>query len=151
MGKAELTRLTNMCMVCDGCGNVLVQQRNDPSWPGLTFPGGHLEAGESIVDSVIREVREETGLTISDLTFCGIKHFHTLDGIRYIVFLYKADRFWGELTSSSEGNVFWVPLSDWKNYTWIQDFEDILRVYLDDSISELFYSRKESDWNRYFK
>ena len=40
MAKAEAVKLTNMCMVRDGKGNVLVQERNDPNWPGLTFPGG---------------------------------------------------------------------------------------------------------------
>ena len=58
----EQVILTNMCMVSDGCGNVLMQRRLDPNWPGLVFPGGHVEPGESFVDSVIREVREETGV-----------------------------------------------------------------------------------------
>lgn len=64
--------LTNMCMVSDGCGNVLVQNRIDPSWPGITFPGGHVEAGESFVDAAVREVYEETGLRVSNLKLCGI-------------------------------------------------------------------------------
>ncbi len=53
-----------MCMVYDDAGNVLVQDKVDKKWSGLTFPGGHIEKGESFVDSVIREVFEETGLTI---------------------------------------------------------------------------------------
>ena len=60
-----------MCMVEDGKGNVLVQNRLDPNWSGIVYPGGHVEAGESITASVIREIREETGLTIENPTLCG--------------------------------------------------------------------------------
>ena len=64
MGSKETVELTNMCMVEDGKGNVLVQNRLNPNWPGIVYPGGHVEAGESITASVVREVREETGLTV---------------------------------------------------------------------------------------
>ena len=53
----ESVILTNMCMICDGKGKVVVQNRTNPNWPGITFPGGHIEYGESVVDSVIREVK----------------------------------------------------------------------------------------------
>lgn len=66
MAREEKTILTNMCMVYDDNGNVLVQDRVDPNWPGITFPGGHVEHGESFVASVIREVKEETGLDITN-------------------------------------------------------------------------------------
>ena len=62
MGRKETVELTNMCMVEDGKGNVLVQNRLGPNWSGIVYPGGHVEAGESITASVIREIREETGL-----------------------------------------------------------------------------------------
>lgn len=45
MGRKETVELTNMCMVEDGKGNVLVQNRLDPNWPGIVYPGGHVEAG----------------------------------------------------------------------------------------------------------
>ena len=76
MGRKETVELTNMCMVEDGKGNVLVQNRLDPNWSGIVYPGGHVEAGESITASVIREIREETGLTIENPTLCGVKQIY---------------------------------------------------------------------------
>ena len=39
---------------------------------------------------------------------CGIKDWMREDGTRFIVALYRADRFTGELNSSEEGRVFWI-------------------------------------------
>ena len=107
MARMEEVELTNMCMVCDGKGNVLVQnKKGDRTWHGWNFPGGHVEQGEFVTPSVIREVREETGLTIENPKLCGIKEFQKeQDGKRFIVFLYVASRFSGELRSSDEGDV----------------------------------------------
>ena len=54
MAREEKCVLTNMCMVYDG-NRILVQDRMNPDWPGITFPGGHIEPKESFVESVIRE------------------------------------------------------------------------------------------------
>ena len=92
MERIEEVELTNMCMLCDGKGNVLVQNKvNHAAWHGWSFPGGHVEKGEYVTPSVIREMQEETGLTIVEPRLCGIKEFHRLqDEKRYIVFLYIA-------------------------------------------------------------
>ena len=71
MNRRESVEFVNMCMIKNG-DKVLVQDRVSPDWPGITFPGGHVERGESFVAAVIREVREETGLTISKPQLCGI-------------------------------------------------------------------------------
>ncbi len=139
MSRSEPVILTNLCMVFDEKGNILVQDRLDPSWPGICFPGGHVELGESFVKAVIREVREETGLTIENPMLCGTKQFQTKNGERYVVLLYKTDRFSGELKSSEEGQVFWIPRADLPKYPLVSDFLDMVRVFEEDSLSEFYY------------
>lgn len=146
MARSEKVILTNLCMVYDHNGNILVQDRLDPDWPGLCFPGGHVEPGESFVESVIREVREETGLTIENPRLCGTKQFQTKDNERYVVLFYKTDRFSGELCSSDEGKVFWIPRSDLPSYTLCDDFMDMVRVFESDEFSEFYYYKEEENW-----
>ena len=102
MARIEKVTMTNMCMVFDG-NKVLVQDKTDDDYSGITFPGGHVEKGESFTDAVIREVFEETGLTISSPQLCGIKDWMEEDGTRYMVLFYKTDKFEGTVTSSEEG------------------------------------------------
>ena len=146
MSRAEQAIFTNLCMVYDHDGNILVQDRRDPDWPGLCFPGGHVEPGESFVESVIREVWEETGLTIENPKLCGTKQFQTRRGERYVVLFYKTDRFSGELKSSDEGEVFWIPRTDLHNYRLSIDFEDMVRIMETDDLSEFYYYTENGDW-----
>ena len=113
-------------MVYDGAGNILVQNRRNPNWPGITFPGGHVEHGESFSGSVIREVKEETGLDIQRPVLCGVKQFQTKEDARYVVLFYKTDRFSGMLRSSEEGDVFWIKRSELETYSLADDFEKML-------------------------
>ena len=138
MARRETVVLTNMCMVYDNQGNILVQDRLDPDWPGVTFPGGHVEPGESFTKAVIREVWEETGLTIEHPRLCGLKQFPEEDGTRYIVMLYKANQFSGELRSSCEGNVFWIKRGELENYPLPESFDQLIRVFEDDSLGEQY-------------
>lgn len=150
MSRMEEVELTNMCMICDGKGNVLVQdKKNHPTWHGWNFPGGHVEKGEYVTPSVIREMKEETGLVIENPKLCGIKEFHKLkDGKRYIVFLYIADKFSGELKSSSEGDIFWYPLAELHlSEKLIDGFREMLSVFTTDGISEVFYERTGDKFN----
>ena len=50
---------------------MLVQEKTGTK--GLVFPGGHVEEGESLLESVIREMKEETGLTIKNPIACVLK------------------------------------------------------------------------------
>ncbi len=147
MAKAEQCILTNMCMITDAEGRVLVQDRVDPRWRGLSFPGGHVAPGEPFVDSVIREVREETGLTIQQPRLCGLKQFQTDRGERYVVLLFKADRYTGELKASDEGAVFWLHPSQLGDYALTEDFDRTLQVFMNDTLSEFcYYQLPDGQW-----
>lgn len=145
MSRHIPVELTTMCMVYDG-DKVLVQDRVDPDWPGVTFPGGHVESGESFVAAAIREVYEETGLVVESLQLCGIKEWENEDGSRYIVFFYKTNRFSGELKSSSEGNVYWTDLESLRQQKLSLDFEQHLEIFLNDVYSEAFYENTAQGW-----
>ncbi|MGP4071797.1 8-oxo-dGTP diphosphatase [Piscibacillus sp. B03] len=145
MGKSEQVILTNMCMVYDG-DHILVQDRVGKSWPGITFPGGHIERGESFADSVIREVYEETGLAVRNPELCGVKQFQTKNQERYIVFFYKTDQYDGDLVSSDEGEVFWIHKNELKNYQLANDFEDMFKVFESKDLSEFFYEQTGETW-----
>lgn len=146
MARTEIVTITNMCMVCDG-DNILVQdKKDDDSWNGATFPGGHVEKGEPFTDAVIREVFEETGLTIRSPRLCGIKDWIRKDGSRYMVLLYKTDSFSGELRSSEEGEVFWVKMSEFSKLKLATDMDILLRVFCEDEFSEFFYNNDNGKW-----
>ena len=150
MARTENVIITNMCMVYDN-DKVLVQDRLDPKWSGITFPGGHVEPGESFTDAVIREVYEETGLTIAAPQLCGIKDWPEDDGSRYIVLFYKTNQFSGELQSSAEGKVFWTELENLSNLPRASDMQDMLKVCLDDSLREFFYYQEDGVWKYMLK
>ena len=145
MSRQIPVTLTNMCMVRNG-DYVLVQDRTDPHWPGVTFPGGHIESGESFTASVIREVYEETGLTIETPRLCGVKEWENSDGSRYIVLLYKTDRFSGKIRSSHEGKVCWAALSSLPSLQLSLDFEKLLEVFLRDDLSEFYFEQTPEGW-----
>lgn len=145
MSRQIPVTLTNMCMVRNG-DYVLVQDRTDPHWPGVTFPGGHIESGESFTASVVREVYEETGLTIENPRLCGVKEWENSDGSRYIVLLYKADRFSGKVRSSPEGKVCWAALSSLPSLRLSLDFEKLLEVFLRDDLSEFYFEQTPEGW-----
>ncbi len=149
MERAERVILTNLCMICDGT-KVLVQEKVGPEAGGIIFPGGHVEKHEPVVDAVIREMREETGLTVERPRLCGVKDWINEDGSRYLVFLFRADRFSGRLTSSAEGRVFWLERDQVLKSGWIWHMDGLMRIMADGDYAELFLDAAD-DWKPVLK
>lgn len=143
--RTERIELTTLCMVFRG-DELLLQNRVKTDWRGYCFPGGHVEPGESIVDSVVREMKEETGLTVKNPRLCGIKQF-PIDGGRYLVFFFKTDAFDGELISSEEGRMQWIHRKDLSKIHTVSDFMDMLKVFDRDDLTEFQYVVNDDDWN----
>ena len=129
---------TNMCMIYDG-DKVVVQNRVNKKWSGIAFPGGHVEYGESFTDSVIREIYEETGLIITQPRLCGIDSWMCEDGSRYMILLYKTNKFSGELRSSSEGECFWTTINEMKSMNLAYTMSDLLNLFLKDDLNEFYW------------
>ena len=144
MSRTENVTLTNMCMVKNK-DQVLVLDRNDPVWPGLTFPGGHVEAHESFHDSVVREVKEETGLTISHPQVVGVKQFYDHNDERYLVFFYIAEQFSGTVKESDEGKLTWMSAKELKKQKLAYNFDHDLPVFFEQTISEHMLDGKRDE------
>ena len=151
MAEMENAIFTNMCMVYDGAGNILVQNRRNLNWPGITFPGGHVEHGESFSGSVIREVKEETGLDIKNPKLCGIKWWSVGANKRYIVLLFKANEYSGTLKSSKEGKIFWASLDEIPKMKLAPSFDKMLEVFINDDICEYASVKVNDEWVDIFK
>ena len=141
--QIEKVCFMNMCMIQDHKGNVLALDKVNDSYTGTTFPGGHVEANEIFQKSMIREVWEETGLTVEAPKLGGLYHWHK-SGVHYVITLYKADKFTGELKSSEEGRVYWIPLEELKTKELATGMEHVLRILESEKVDEC-YMHLEAD------
>lgn len=108
-------KLATLCYIKDNkTGKTLMIHRikkgndyHEGKWNGL---GGKFDAGESPEDCVIREVKEEAGLTITNPKLHGFISFPHFDGKEdWYVFIFTAEEFSGELIDSHEGKLEWIP------------------------------------------
>ncbi len=106
-------KLATLCYVVDGDKTLMLyrnKKENDyheGKWNGL---GGKFEAGESPEDCAVREIYEESGLTVNNPTLKGFITFPMFDGVDdWYVFLFVCKEFEGKLIESNEGELKWIP------------------------------------------
>lgn len=105
-------RNTTLCYIRRGGDTLLlhrVKKENDENrdkWVGI---GGKFEEGESPEDCLLREVREETGLTLDAWRYRGIVTFVSDEWGTEYMHLFTADAFHGEVRDCDEGVLEWLP------------------------------------------
>ncbi len=144
MDRTERVELTTAVLLRRG-SEILLQNRVKGTWTGYALPGGHVEPGESIVEAACREMREETGLQITAPKLCGIKQFPIAGG-RYLVFLFLAEQFAGELKSSEEGTMEWISREKLGQYPCVEGLEAQLDVMEDPNGNEFQYVKEDGHW-----
>lgn len=149
MSRKIEAEIVNMIMIYDKDNQKAVVLNRIKSWPGITFPGGHVEYGESFTLAAIREAYEETGLVIDKIIPCGVVNWadkHT--GKRYIEFLYKSCDFHGKIkTSTEEGDICWMNYTDIKNSGSLSpNFELYFPMFFENKYQELFFEWDGKSW-----
>ena len=147
-----MVQLATICYIDNGREFLMLHRNKKPNdvhagkWIGV---GGKLERGETPQECAAREILEETGLTITHPKLVGVKNWHTDEGIRYIVFCYKATEFSGQIHSTEEGEISWVDKDSLPQLDLAYDMLELLRMMEDEELSEYYYhERIEGGWRK---
>lgn len=108
-------RETTLCYIKkDGCYLMLhrTKKKNDGSFEKWLGVGGKIEPGETPDECILRETKEETGLTLTNYSYRGKVNFYSDQWEDEIMYLYTATEYTGEMIDCNEGTLEWVPLSE---------------------------------------
>lgn len=98
-------------------------------------PGGKFETGETPLDCIKREFKEETGLTLINPKLQGISYWH--DSAEGIIFIYTADEYEGELLlNSQEGKLEWIKIENLHNIKQFDQNEKFTPYLFKDELFE---------------
>ena len=111
---------------------------NKDKWIGV---GGKFEDKESPEECLLREVKEETGLTLTSYRLRGIVTFVSDRWVTEYMFLYTADGFEGEMSACDEGELEWVPKSELSRLNLWEGDKIFLKLLAEDAT---FFSLKLS-------
>ena len=124
--------MTVLCLIYKD-DRFLLQDRVNNDWKGFTLPGGHVEMGESIVDAVIREMKEETGLDVEPIRMlyvCDVEA--SSNTVLHITFLTK--RIGGKITLPTNEfdenpihDVRFIPIDELNEYGISEKFVELIK------------------------
>ena len=140
-----MIELTTMCAVIDSDKVLMINRKKN--WKGWAFPGGHLENGESMLECVIREIKEETGLIINDISYKGFTHFYNpTKGNSHIINNYLCKSFDGVLiTECSEGDIAWININELESLNLAEGMIYRLPLFFEKGLNELYIEWNENE------
>jgi len=155
--KASSGRYTvvprTLCFVLSPEGDDVLLLKGAPTkriWPNrYNGVGGHVEAGEDVYAAAVREVREETGLSVRDVHLRGVINVPVEEGQGIVVFVFAARAESRHFTPSGEGTLEWVPRDRVPSLDLVEDLPALVPRTLDAPPGELpffaLYTYDEQD------
>lgn len=109
---------------------ILITQRKRNSYYGLKweFPGGKKESNESIEECLIREIKEELGITIHNYSLFHTERHKYPDGFEFEIFFYLISNYSGEIINNVFEKIEWSPIEDLENYDFLEADKKILQL-----------------------
>ena len=107
-GSWEPSERCVLTYVMDGDNVLLILKKRGLGDGYYNAPGGHIELEETSTEAAIRETKEETGLTVSDLKERGTLRFQFKDGMRMVCYVFTTSVWEGDLKECDEAKPFWA-------------------------------------------
>lgn len=128
-GDRYLVIPRSLCFITHGAEVLLL--RGGPHkrlWAGrYNGVGGHIEAGEDVYSATLREIREETGLSVHGLRLCGVAHVDAgAPNVGVLFFIFTAQAAGRAVTPSSEGALEWWPTDRLPTADLVEDLPILL-------------------------
>jgi 8-oxo-dGTP diphosphatase len=121
---------------------ILLLNRQHGSFRGYISPGGRVEFPESPTECAVREVKEETGLTVSNLKYKGLAEYMNPGQERYMIFNYITYDFTGELLQeSNEGKPEWIALDDLHSIEMQENIRKRIPLFFEEGTFEIHVNR----------
>ncbi len=143
----EKIKMYTICLIVNG-NQILLLNRQHDSFNGYIAPGGRIEFPESPLQCAIREVKEETGLTVKNLTYKGLAEYMNPNE-RYMVFNYVTYDFEGTLLEDCrEGKPEWILLGDLYKIEMQDNFRRRIPLFFEEGTFETHMKRYEEGLNQ---
>lgn len=150
MDELKWVSTTNMLVVSDGKVLVLKRGENEKDFPGwYMLPGGKQEENETPIQAAIRETFEETGIKVLNPKLKVVAtHNHDYRGKIYLIYIFMAEDFSGDLVQSNEGVALWMPLDELMNDSKLYpDLKRHIKLITSDELNEVLFTYHKFDSN----
>ncbi len=116
------------------------------AWEGYYNPlGGHVEKGESVIESAEREIMEEASLEVNNTVLRGILHSTGFFGADVMLFITSSKADSKSVKSNDEGELIWVKIDEIENFKLLEDVKPIVKHVLEMDRDKIFVGISEYD------
>lgn len=135
-----------LCFIFNKDEILLIKGSSKKPWAGVhNALGGHIEKGESVIESADREIKEESGLTVTDTKLRGIVHATNFFGKDVMMFVTVSTTATKKVVANDEGELKWVKVADLDSIKIFEDIKPMIKHVLEMKPEELFVATSDFD------